>query len=341
MESKKIMEATLTYENCAASFFTASSYSNAPYDILGVQYTKEEDLKKVVKARCWFTYRNGFDKISGSEITSDAGWGCAVRVGQMLLCETLRRLSCNFRDQYPTDNKILEKFHDRLECPYSLQNLVLAFAGSEPEKIGTWLGPNNVCHAIKKVVENNCGQTNGIESTESLSVNLQVHVAMDCTIVLPEIPDITPTSPLLLLIPLRLGLDAINLEVYEKPLIDTLSYPQSVGIIGGRPRTAYYFFGKSCANELLALDPHTVKDFCNIQTIEDYSCDQPLIIPSVGRLDPSMALGFLCRNQLEFTDLVDKLHKSNLCAVMKELPLYGSDLDCDLPDTDDEFEVLQ
>lgn len=35
----------------------------------------------------WFTYRNEIEKpLIGSHYTSDAGWGCMIRTGQMLLC---------------------------------------------------------------------------------------------------------------------------------------------------------------------------------------------------------------------------------------------------------------
>merc|ERR1711881_496437 len=117
-----------------------------------------------------------------------------------------------------------------------------------------------------------------------------------------EIPVVTVDSPLLILIPLRLGLDEINIEMYAEDLKSTLAYPQSLGIIGGRPRFAYYFFGYSeSSGELLALDPHTVKDFTGDAgpDTQSHICESPLLVPSVDRLDPSMALGFLTKNQIE------------------------------------------
>ena len=60
-----------------------------------------------------------------------------------------------------------------------------------------------------------------------------------------------------------------------------------------------------------------------------------------------MALGFLARTQVEFDDLIHRLTKSKLCAIMKSLPKTDfefsgnlDNLDVDLPDTDDEFEIL-
>lgn len=325
------MEGNSTYENCAAAFFTSNKYTSPPYHILGVKYENECDIQSVVKSRTWFTYRSGFPSIPKSNgITSDAGWGCAVRVGQMLLCETFKRLEGRTS---PTKVDLLKKFHDLPTCDYSLHQLVLAFAKDDLSKIGTWLGPNNVCHAIKTLVENSTS-------------NLQVHVCMDSTVVVPEIPEPTADSPLLLFIPLRLGLDNINTQMYGKDLLDTFSYPQSVGIIGGRPRTAYWFFGCSeDSGEILALDPHTVKEFTGAGVDgSSHVCDSPLFIPSVDRLDPSLALGFVVKNQFELDDLVARLGDSRLCAILRTLPKADFstdfDFDCDMPDTDDEFEIL-
>merc|ERR1712061_889059 len=65
----KVME-TLTYENCAASFFTTDKYTNLPYNILGTKFETENLVKQAVEARPWFTYRQGFSKIGNSSLTS-------------------------------------------------------------------------------------------------------------------------------------------------------------------------------------------------------------------------------------------------------------------------------
>ena len=62
---------------------------------------------------------------------------------------------------------------------------------------------------------------------------------------------------LLLIVPVRLGLDRLNAE-YAPSLLKCLEMPQSVGIIGGRPNHAIYFFGHQ-GDMLHGLDPHTTQ----------------------------------------------------------------------------------
>lgn len=40
----------------------------------------------------WFTYRDNLEfGIAGSKEKSDAGWGCMIRTGQMILMQALKR----------------------------------------------------------------------------------------------------------------------------------------------------------------------------------------------------------------------------------------------------------
>lgn len=41
----------------------------------------------------WFSYRRNFSATLYKKITSDSGWGCMIRTGQMMLMNVLRRLS--------------------------------------------------------------------------------------------------------------------------------------------------------------------------------------------------------------------------------------------------------
>lgn len=52
-----------------------------------------QEFMQAVRSLGWYTYRSGFEAIEGTTYTSDAGWGCMIRTGQMMAAEALRRSS--------------------------------------------------------------------------------------------------------------------------------------------------------------------------------------------------------------------------------------------------------
>jgi hypothetical protein len=72
------------------------------------------------------------------------------------------------------------------------------------------------------------------------------------------------STSLLVLIPLRLGLDKLN-EAYLPALLKSFTFPQSLGIIGGKRGHSVYFVGTTCqGNKLQLLDPHEVHPTADI-----------------------------------------------------------------------------
>ena len=80
--------------------------AGAPIYLLGETYRgKGEDpdaevLAQLIcdlRSRIWLTYRQGFAPIEGSSLTSDAGWGCMLRTGQMMLAQVRHQHAPCFR----------------------------------------------------------------------------------------------------------------------------------------------------------------------------------------------------------------------------------------------------
>ncbi|XP_073790768.1 cysteine protease ATG4A isoform X1 [Danio rerio] len=163
--------------------------------------------------------------------------------------------------------------------------------------------------------------------------SLSVYVSMDNTVVIEDIKKLCVRAdlqlqsqqpldwrPLLLVIPLRMGINSIN-PVYIQALKECFKMPQSCGVLGGKPNLAYYFIG-FIDDELIYLDPHTTQQAVDTESgsaVDDQSfhCQRTPHRMKITSLDPSVALGFFCKSEEDFDswcDLVQQelLKKRNL-----------------------------
>lgn len=162
--------------------------------------------------------------------------------------------------------------------------------------------------------------------------------------------------PLLLLIPLRLGLNSFN-EAYVRAVAHTFSLPQSVGGLGGRPRSARWFYGAlSDGSKIFGLDPHTVqnaprkrsaqvngKSSYVVDLSDEYLRSVHTTYPEVfclQKMDPSIALGFFCRTRKDLEHVfssVREWHAENrdspeLFSVLDASPDYSADVSSAMDD---------
>ncbi|XP_025071188.1 cysteine protease ATG4A isoform X9 [Alligator sinensis] len=122
-------------------------------------------------------------------------------------------------------------------------------------------------------------------------------------------------KPLLLIIPLRLGINHIN-PIYIEAFKECFKMPQSLGALGGKPNNAYYFIG-FLGNELIYLDPHTTQIFVDSEEngmVDDQSfhCQQAPHRMKIMNLDPSVALGFFCKEEKDFDNWCSLVQKEIL-----------------------------
>lgn len=364
------MIACMTYEGAGLSEPEDFPPSNEPVTILGKQYdtnTELEALRSDVLSRIWMTYRRSFPQIADSGFTSDKGWGCMLRCGQMVLAEGMirrhfsREWSWNAETTDESYLRILRLFEDHKAATYSL-HMITQLGVDLGKSIGEWYGPNTVAQVTRKLVP--------YDEWNSFSV----HVAMDNMVIIDEIKqsclgsgDDRMWRPLLLFIPLRLGLSELN-PIYVPGLKKCLSIPHSLGLIGGKPNHASYFIGFT-GDEVVYLDPHTTQDSGSLGKKSDiveqeldksYHCTAAQRMPFLA-LDPSLALCFYCDTEKEYDDLCNRFRAElidgesspvfELCNTrpeyMKDTATFegaeGLEL-CDHhieSDDDEEFEVLQ
>ncbi|CAO2821714.1 unnamed protein product [Amaranthus hypochondriacus] len=119
-------------------------------------------------------------------------------------------------------------------------------------------------------------------------------------------------TAILLLVPLVLGLDKINSR-YVPLLGDTFTFPQSIGILGGKPGVSTYIVGVQDENAFY-LDPHDVQPVACVMKDEaeaDTSSFHSNVIRHIPleSIDPSLAIGFYCRDKDSFDDFCSRASK--------------------------------
>uniref|UniRef100_A0A672SN23 Cysteine protease n=1 Tax=Sinocyclocheilus grahami TaxID=75366 RepID=A0A672SN23_SINGR len=343
--------ATLTYDSLRYGEIEDFPETSEPVWILGKQFsalTEKDEILADVTSRLWFTYRKNFQPIGGTGPTSDTGWGCMLRCGQMILgqaliCSHLGRVQVSGREQNISVLLLIYLL------PAYYRNTQMGVG--EGKSIGQWYGPNTVAQVLKKLA---------VFDSRS---RLAVHVAMDNTVVIEEIKRLCMPwldfdrgacaaseepremngdlegacalaeeetalwKPLVLLIPLRLGLSDIN-EAYFEPLKQCFMMPQSLGVIGGKPNSAHYFIG-FVGHELIYLDPHTTQ--LAVDPNEDsqfpddsYHCQHPPCRMHICELDPSIAAGFFCQTEDDFDDWCAQIRKVANCRGLSMFELVDS-----------------
>ncbi|XP_076121616.1 cysteine protease atg4da [Alosa pseudoharengus] len=331
----------------------------SPVVLLGQPYLlsysgDREAFRRAFSSLFWLTYRKSFPQLAGSTLTSDCGWGCMLRSGQMLLAQGLvlhllpqgwtwsashhttkddlevlpsqpfsstsvaaveaprvRRKSLGSSllegdgsGSEATHRLVVSWFVDQPEQPFGLHQLV-EMGKSLGKQAGDWYGPATAAHIIRKAV-----------AASDLS-DLVVYVAQDCTVFKGDIVRLcerpqpegprgrgAPWRSLILMVPVRLGGDALN-PAYTESVKRLLRLECCIGIIGGRPKHSLYFVGFQ-DEQLVYLDPHYSQSTVEISQedfpLESFHCKAARKM-AFSRMDPSCAVGFYARSQQDFETL--------------------------------------
>ncbi|ETN45568.1 uncharacterized protein HMPREF1541_09400 [Cyphellophora europaea CBS 101466] len=310
------------------------------------------------ESRVWMTYRSNFQPILRSQdpsaasamtfsvrlrnlteregFSSDTGWGCMIRSGQSLLSNALVMLhlgrewrrrqkseqstaSSDPKSLQRTEASILSLFADDPAAPFSVHRFVSHGASACGTHPGQWFGPSATASCIE-----------ALSSESASSAGLRVYVTPSSSEVFEDrfrsIAAASPTDPTiqptLILLGIRLGIDRIT-PVYHEALKSSLTYPQSVGIAGGRPSSSHYFIG--CQGDLfLYLDPHETRPALPYHSHPSEYTEEEISSCHTRRLrglrmsemDPSMLIGFLIRNDADWEDWKRRLKETKGRAII-------------------------
>ncbi|XP_035637079.2 cysteine protease ATG4A-like [Oncorhynchus keta] len=249
-------------------------------------------------------------------------------LAQALVCSQLGR-AWRWRAEggQPEDyHRILHCFLDRKDSCYSVHQMAQMGVG-EGKSVGEWYGPNTVAQVLNKLalfddwnslavyvsmdntvviedIKKQCRQasrgsrlrprpcgwgepfTSG-ETPEQACLHTHGNRATMCPH--SQSQSRSDWRPLLLIIPLRLGINHIN-PVYIQALKECFKIPQSCGVLGGKPNLAYYFIG-FVGEELIYLDPHTTQSAVESEAgsgVDDqsYHCLRSPCRMKITNLDP-------------------------------------------------------
>lgn len=302
------------------------------------------DFLRDHEARLWFTYRTGFEKIlrdtkdtsigsklQGAGFTADTGFGCMIRSAQTLLANTLLTLELG-RDwrrglRRDVEARVLRLFADDARAPYSVHNFIEHGAEVCDKPAGQWFGPNAASLCISAL------------SLKCPDSRLRVYVAAEQggTVYEDSVLEIARSeanfAPVLILIPQRLGHAKINPR-YHGAVLSLFAVPQFMGIAGGRPSSAHYFFARQ-GEKLFFLDPHFPRNSLPFHEDlakydeEDFDGVHTTRVRrmSLEDMDPSMLIGFLIKDEEDWqkwkATMGELPGKLRLATITESTPSFG------------------
>lgn len=81
---------TFSLSSSSSAIPSKESKSKSKYN--DSKRTTKDDFLELCRTLHFFSYRKDFARLEGYQVTSDVGWGCMLRTGQMLLASALQRL---------------------------------------------------------------------------------------------------------------------------------------------------------------------------------------------------------------------------------------------------------
>ncbi|XP_041832095.1 cysteine protease ATG4D-like isoform X2 [Melanotaenia boesemani] len=263
----------------------------------------KECFRRSFASLLWLTYRRGFPKLAGCSLTTDSGWGCVLRTGQMLLARGLilhlmpPDWNWSMGTRAVKDDMDLVRPADNAEPVWNVEDRTIMrgrklSVGSildRPKeathrKVVSWFADNpKAPFGIHQLVE--LGRSSGkkagdwygpsivahiLQKAVSVSPDLSslaVYVAQDCTIYLQDVRKLCerphPHSWKSVIILVPVRLGGQDLNPSYITCVKLLKLQSCIGIIGGKPRHSLFFIGFQDDN-LLYLDPHYCQPTVNM-----------------------------------------------------------------------------
>lgn len=258
-------------------------------DSLQQQQGEEEEEEETLKG-----VANGSNTSELEEFSEDDKFPHIVNTNDGMALIVPSKNATLLSEEY---HMILGFFMDKPECPFSIHNIA-QHGNLYGKKLGEWFGPTTISLVLQKLVDTYFG------------FDMSVYVAEQGILYVEELiqkmkmshPD--ESKNLILLIPLRLGVDKFNM-MYRDFIRNVFKIKQSLGIVGGRPNSSLYFIGYQDI-DILYLDPHIVQKTSNL--FETYHVSYPSKM-KIASMDPSMVLGFFCKDRRDLDECLEQIQQ--------------------------------
>lgn len=252
-----------------------------------------KDKKQEKKDLYYFCYRNNFPVPLLNGATNDVGWGCMIRTGQMMICETLQRIE-KIRNKV---KRIPELFFDDPFASFSIHNITM-YGAKNNIAVGNWFSPTALSLTLEQLVNNN----------SIVDDCINILLSRDGIIYKDKVDEILSNNKYcLLLIPVMFGIENIE-KLYYHQIKQLLQHKLSVGFIGGKKNKSLYLISIQ-DDKIEYLDPHLVKPaFLSLEDDDQSNILKGFI--EFTNLNPSMLLCFLIKSKEEFCEL-----NNEICAI--------------------------
>jgi cysteine protease ATG4 len=281
--------------------------------ILGKK-TDQNLAKTKIENIPYFCYRNHFPTPLINGANDDIGWGCMIRTGQMMICQTL----CNVMEKPKSD--IIPYFFDVPDAIFSIHKIT-EHGEKSNIRVGEWFNPSGIGYAIRNIIRNESDINNKIEVAMGNSGSIY---ESDILTILDK------NKSCLVSIPIMLGTNNKIDKIYYDPLLKCFESKYNIGVIGGKPKHSFYFIGKK-ENNVFFLDPHTIKPALLSVKDKEYKITSQYLFDfketfsrhflydnednivnyiNVSELAPSMLLCFLLKTRDDYSNWKEYVSKN-------------------------------
>ncbi|CAE7591729.1 atg4 [Symbiodinium natans] len=286
----------------------------------GITYDASDEAQREAfmedfRSRILLTYRSGLEPplelAGGGTKSSDSGWGCMLRVTQMMLAQCFVTLSLGRAWRFSEAEdlaegslylRIVSCFLDTPAAPFSLHRLVETgqqVLGKEPS---TWFGPTSAAQAVGHLFQDLKSKASG--APEFLR-GVDCAVFVDGPIYKTNVIELFDggSSAVILFVCRRLGLEEFNLEEYREGLESCFQLPEFQGLASGNSSSSAHFFVATHGEDsMLFLDPHTTSPALRVEgdvvAAHGLRPERALRLPW-SNLNPSICVAFLVRSKVE------------------------------------------